>query len=87
MANLPNSDSWIMAMSRAAGCFGISTDINALRQQMRWYESLPLPRRLERLSSLMGMQVKIQTATSVRWRNEILPVMAQLQDGSLIVLE
>ncbi|MFV0548054.1 MAG: type I secretion system permease/ATPase [Limnobaculum xujianqingii] len=87
MANLPNSDSWITAMSRAAGRFGISTDINALRQQMRWYESLPLPRRLERLSSLMGMQVKIQTATSVRWRNEILPVMAQLQDGSLIVLE
>ncbi|AKJ42479.1 RTX-I toxin determinant B [Pragia fontium] len=87
MAQYPNSDSWITAMARAAGRFGMTTDLPAIRQQMHWYENLPLPRRLERLSGLMGLQAKILSASKVHWRDEILPVMAQLQDGSLIILE
>lgn len=44
-----NADKWILAMGRAAGRFGLPCDIPALRQQMRWFENLPVQRRLERL--------------------------------------
>lgn len=82
-----NADKWILAMGRAAGRFGLPCDIPALRQQMRWFENLPVQRRLERLGALLGLQISIRPKNNVKWRNEIMPVMAQLEDGSVLILE
>lgn len=87
MTNYPDTEVWITTMARAAGQFGLSIDVPALRQQMRWYESLPLLRRLECIGGMMGLQISTSPAAKTRWRNELLPVIAQLQDGSPIVLE
>ncbi len=87
MTYKPDTECWLTAVGRAAGRFGLPVDLPALRQQMRWYENLPLLRRLERMSGLMGMQMRIQPAAKTRWRSEIFPVIAQLLDGSPIVLE
>ncbi|MDN6229509.1 MAG: type I secretion system permease/ATPase, partial [Enterobacterales bacterium] len=70
-----SADKWILAMVRAAGRFGLPCDIPALRQQMRWFENLPLQRRLERIGALLGLQITIRPKNSVSWRNEVMPVM------------
>lgn len=54
---------------------------------MRWYEQLPAPRRLERLGHLMGLSVSLQPREKVRWRNEILPALIEIDDGGLMVIE
>lgn len=56
-----SADKWILAMVRAAGRFGLPCDIPALRQQMRWFENLPLQRRLERIGALLGLQITYST--------------------------
>ena len=64
----PETESWINVMVRAAGRFGLPADAPAVRQQMRWFESLPLNVRLERLSGLMGLQVRTTELKNMRWR-------------------
>ncbi len=73
MSQPASLEAWIAAMARAANGYGLAVDIKSVRQQMRWYEQLPAPRRLERLGHLMGLSVSLQPREKVRWRNEILP--------------
>ncbi|GDX05068.1 type I secretion system permease/ATPase [Buttiauxella sp. A111] len=87
MSQLPDTECWIAAMVRAAGRFGLPADAPAVRQQMRWFENLPLPHRLERLSGLMGLQMRIMPKEKVRWHTQTLPVIVQLDSGALILLE
>ncbi len=83
----PDTDSWINVMVRAAGRFGLPADAPAVRQQMRWFESLPLNARLERLSGLMGLQVRVVELEKIRWNAQNLPVIVQLESGELMLLE
>lgn len=83
----PDTDSWINVMVRAAGRFGLPADAPAVRQQMRWFESLPLNARLERLSGLMGLQVRVVELEKMRWNAQNLPVIVQLESGELMLLE
>jgi len=83
----PDTDSWINVMVRAAGRFGLPADAPAVRQQMRWFESLPLNARLERLSGLMGLQVRVVELEKMRWNAQNLPVIVQLDSGELMLLE
>jgi ATP-binding cassette subfamily C protein LapB len=83
----PDTESWINVMVRAAGRFGLPADAPAVRQQMRWFESLPLNARLERLSGLMGLQVRVVELAKMRWNAQNLPVIVQLESGELMLLE
>lgn len=83
----PETESWINVMVRAAGRFGLPADAPAVRQQMRWFESLPLNARLERLSGLMGLQVRTAELKNMRWNAQTLPVIVQLESGELMLLE
>lgn len=83
----PETESWINVMVRAAGRFGLPADAPAVRQQMRWFESLPLNVRLERLSGLMGLQVRTAELKNMRWNAQTLPVIVQLESGELMLLE
>ncbi|WP_312273753.1 type I secretion system permease/ATPase [Pseudescherichia sp.] len=83
----PDTESWINVMVRAAGRFGLPADAPAVRQQMRWFESLPLNARLERLSGLMGLQVRVVDLEKMRWNAQNLPVIVQLESGELMLLE
>ncbi len=87
MSQLPDTECWIAAMVRAAGRFGLPADAPAVRQQMRWFENLPLSHRLERLSGLMGLQMRIMPKEKVRWHTQTLPVIVQLESGALMLLE
>lgn len=87
MSQLPDTECWIAAMVRAAGRFGLPADAPAVRQQMRWFENLPLSNRLERLSGLMGLQMRIIPKEKVRWHTQTLPVIVQLDSGALMLLE
>ncbi|CNE14391.1 type I secretion system permease/ATPase [Yersinia nurmii] len=78
---------WITAMARVASRYGQPTDTNFLSQQMRWYEQLSWPRQLERLSSLLGLQVTLVPVSKVHWRNELMPVLLELEPGSVAVIE
>ena len=83
----PDTESWINVMVRAAGRFGLPADAPAVRQQMRWFENLPLASRLERLSGLMGLQVRVVPLKNIRWSPQNLPVIVQLETGELMLLE
>ncbi|MEB7886645.1 type I secretion system permease/ATPase [Serratia fonticola] len=87
MSQPASLEAWIAAMARAANGYGLAVDIKSVRQQMRWYEQLPTPRRLERLGHLMGLSVSLQPREKVRWRNEILPALIEIDDGGLMVIE
>ncbi|MFN3071246.1 type I secretion system permease/ATPase [Serratia sp. J2] len=87
MSQPASLETWIAAMARAANGYGLAVDIKSIRQQMRWYEQLPAPRRLERLGHLMGLSVSLQPREKVRWRNEILPALIEIDDGGLMVIE
>ncbi|ANI31496.1 ATP-binding protein [Yersinia entomophaga] len=78
---------WITAMARVASRYGQPADIHFLGQQMRWYEQLSWPRQLERLSSLLGLQVTLVPISKVHWRNELMPVLLELEPGSVAVVE
>ncbi|WP_186371297.1 type I secretion system permease/ATPase [Yersinia alsatica] len=78
---------WITAMVRVASRYGKPADANFLAQQMRWFEQLNGLRQLERLSGLLGLQVNVMPLKKVRWRNELLPVLLELEPGSVAVLE
>ncbi|XTZ39365.1 type I secretion system permease/ATPase [Salmonella enterica] len=82
-----DSESWINVMVRAAGRFGLPADAPAVRQQMRWFETLPQSARLERLSGLMGLQVRSVPLDKMRWNAQNLPVIVQLESGELMLLE
>lgn len=81
------TDVWITAMVRVASRYGKPADANFLAQQMRWFEQLNGLRQLERLSGLLGLQVNVMPLKKVRWRNELLPVLLELEPGSVAVLE
>lgn len=83
----PDTESWINVMVRAAGRFGLPADAPAVRQQMRWFEVLPLSAKLERLSGLMGLQVRSVPIARMRWNAQNLPVIVQLESGELLLLE
>lgn len=83
----PDTESWINVMVRAAGRFGLPADAPAVRQQMRWFEALPQSARLERLSGLMGLQVRTVPLARMRWNAQNLPVIVQLESGELMLLE
>jgi len=83
----PDTESWINVMVRAAGRFGLPADAPAVRQQMRWFESMPRNARLERLSGLMGLQVRTVMLDKMRWNAQNLPVIVQLESGELMLLE
>jgi len=83
----PDTESWINVMVRAAGRFGLPADAPAVRQQMRWFEALPLSAKLERLSGLMGLQVRSVPLARMRWNGQNLPVIVQLESGELLLLE
>ena len=87
MSQPASLETWIAAMARAANGYGLAVDTKSVRQQMRWYEQLPAPRRLERLGHLMGLSVSLQPREKVRWRNEILPALIEIDDGGLMVIE
>lgn len=87
MSQPASLEAWIAAMARAANGYGLAVDVKSVRQQMRWYEQLPAPRRLERLGHLMGLSVSLQPREKVRWRNEILPALIEIDDGGLMVIE
>ncbi|HHL2558893.1 TPA: type I secretion system permease/ATPase [Yersinia enterocolitica] len=78
---------WITAMARVASRYGKPADMNFLAQQMRWFEQLSGLRQLERLSGLLGLQTNVMPLKKVRWRNELLPVLLELEPGSVAVLE
>lgn len=87
MSQPASIEAWISAMSRAANGFGLAVDTKSVRQQMRWYEQLPMPRRLERMGYLMGLSVSLQPREKIRWRNEILPALIEIDNGSIAVIE
>jgi ATP-binding cassette subfamily C protein LapB len=87
MSQPASIEAWIAAMARAANGFGLAVDTKSVRQQMRWYEQLPLPRRLERMGYLMGLSVSLQPREKIRWRNEILPALIEIDNGSIAVIE
>ncbi len=78
---------WVTAMARVASYYGNPADVNFLAQQMRWFEQLSGLRQLERLSGLLGLQSNVMPLKKVRWRNELLPVLLELESGSVAVLE
>ncbi|WP_431223666.1 type I secretion system permease/ATPase [Serratia sp. L9] len=87
MSQPASIEAWIAAMARAANGYGLAIDTKSVRQQMRWYEQLPLQRRLERMGHLVGLSVSLQPREKIRWRNEILPAMFEIDNGSIVVIE
>ncbi|MFJ5366496.1 type I secretion system permease/ATPase [Pectobacterium punjabense] len=87
MTQVTNTEIWIAAMARAAAHYGQVVDIPSVRQQMRWYEQLPIARQLEQISHLMGLTISLRHPEKIRWRNKMLPVLAETDDGSVIVIE
>ncbi len=83
----PDTASWIAAMTRAAGRFGLTSDAPAVRQQMRWFENLPLSQRLSRMAGLMGLQIQMMPRDRMRWSPQNLPVIVPGQDGNLVLIE
>ncbi|MBD8180297.1 type I secretion system permease/ATPase [Pantoea agglomerans] len=82
-----NTDNWIAAMLRVAARFGKPADGKTLRQQMRWFEHLPVSQQLERLSGLLGLHLTMVPQNKLRWRQEITPVVLVLENASVAVLE
>lgn len=87
MPQTASIECWIAALARAGKSFGRSVDEQSIRQQMRWCEQLPLTRRLERMGYLMGMSVSLQQPEKIRWRNEILPALFEIDQGGVLVIE
>ncbi|WIF57356.1 type I secretion system permease/ATPase [Atlantibacter hermannii] len=83
----PDTASWISAMTRAAGRFGLTSDAPAVRQQMRWFENLPLSQRLARMAGLMGLQIHMMPRERMRWSAQNLPVIVPGQEGNLVLIE
>ncbi|MDW2744229.1 type I secretion system permease/ATPase [Atlantibacter subterraneus] len=83
----PDTASWVAAMTRAAGRFGLTSDAPAVRQQMRWFENLPLSQRLSRMAGLMGLQIQMMPRDRMRWSPQNLPVIVPGQDGNLVLIE
>ncbi|WP_052284518.1 type I secretion system permease/ATPase [Kluyvera genomosp. 1] len=83
----PDTESWINVMVRAAGRFGLPADAPAVRQQMRWFENLPIEVRLQRLSGLMGLQVHRVPVAKMRWSAQNLPAIVQMESGEIMLLE
>ena len=83
----PDTESWINVMVRAAGRFGLPADAPAVRQQMRWFENLPIDVRLQRLSGLMGLQVHRVPVAKMRWSAQNLPAIVQMESGEIMLLE
>lgn len=82
-----NTENWIAAMLRVAARFGKPADGKTLRQQMRWFEHLPVAQQLERLSGLLGLHLTMVPQNKLRWRQEITPVVLVLENSSVAVLE
>lgn len=74
-------------MARVASRYGKPADVNFLAQQMRWFEQLSGLRQLERLGGLLGLQVNVVPLKKVQWRNALLPVLLELEPGSVAVVE
>lgn len=87
MTQVTQTETWIAAMARAAAHYGQVVDIQSVRQQMRWYEQQPIARQLEQISHLMGLSISLRHKEKLRWRNKILPVLAETDDGDIIVIE
>ncbi|WJM81530.1 type I secretion system permease/ATPase [Pectobacterium brasiliense] len=87
MTQATKTEIWIAAMARAAAHYGQVVDIQSVRQQMRWYEQQPIARQLEQISYLMGLSISLRHTEKLRWRNKILPVLAETDDGGVIVIE
>lgn len=87
MTQVTQTETWIAAMARAAAHYGQVVDIQSVRQQMRWYEQQPIARQLEQISHLMGLSISLRRTEKLRWRNKILPVLAETDDGGVIVIE
>ncbi len=82
-----NCDSGIAAMLRVAARFGKPADGDALRQQMRWFQHLAPTQQLQRLAALLGLHFRIVPARSLRWREEIVPVLLLLENGGVALIE
>ena len=80
-------DSGIAAMLRAAARFGKPADGDALRQQMRWFQHLTPTQQLQRLATLLGLHLRLVPARSLRWREEIVPVLLLLENGGVALIE
>ncbi|MEQ9843636.1 type I secretion system permease/ATPase [Pectobacterium brasiliense] len=87
MTHVTQTEVWIAAMARAAAHYGQVVDTQSVRQQMRWYEQQPIARQLEQISHLMGLSISLRHTEKLRWRNKILPVLAETDDGGVIVIE
>ncbi len=87
MTQVTQTEVWIAAMARAAAHYGQVVDTQSVRQQMRWYEQQPIARQLEQISHLMGLSISLRHREKLRWRNQILPVLAETDDGGVIVIE
>lgn len=86
-AQNPTTDNWIAAMLRVAARFGKPADGKTLRQQMRWFEHLPVAQQLERLCGLLGLHLTMVPQNKLRWRQEITPVVLVMENNSVAVLE
>lgn len=78
---------WIAALARTAAHYGHVIDVRTVAQQMRWYEQLPLARKLEQIARLMGLHTSLCRWDRLRWSPGILPVLAAAHDGSVLVIE
>ncbi|UYA59287.1 Type I secretion system ATPase, LssB family LapB [Pectobacterium sp. F1-1] len=87
MTQVTQTEVWIAAMARAATHYGQVVDTQSVHQQMRWYEQQPIARQLEQISHLMGLSISLRRTEKLRWRNKILPVLAETDDGGVIVIE
>ncbi|GKW16078.1 ABC transporter ATP-binding protein [Pectobacterium carotovorum subsp. carotovorum] len=87
MTQVTQTEVWIAAMARSAAHYGQVVDTQSVRQQMRWYEQQPIARQLEQISHLMGLSISLRHREKLRWRNQILPVLAETDDGGVIVIE
>lgn len=87
MSQPASIETWIAALARAANGYGLAVDSKSVRQQMRWYEQLPPLRRLERMGHLMGLSISLQPREKIRWRNEVLPALIEVDNGGIIVIE
>ncbi|MDR6349697.1 type I secretion system permease/ATPase [Pantoea sp. SORGH_AS_0659] len=82
-----NSDNGIAAMLRVAARFGKPADGSTLRQQMRWFQHLAPTQQLERLARLLGLHLMLVPHSKLRWRQEIVPVLLLLENGSVALIE
>ncbi|PIF21220.1 type I secretion system permease/ATPase [Candidatus Pantoea floridensis] len=82
-----NSDNGIAAMLRVAARFGKPADGSTLHQQMRWFQHLAPAQQLARLAELLGLHFMLIPHDKLRWRQEIVPVLLLLENGSLALIE